>query len=93
MANYKNIPVDEDTYDTVKQLAVANGLGERGMGAQVKAWAERDSTACEHKKIPVSVEYSPSILKAKPSMRNGWYCPVCRRVYASGETTQEAQHA
>ena len=94
MANYKNIPVDEETYDAVKQLAVANGLGERGMGAQVKAWTLRDSVPCEHEKTPVTVEYYPGsdVLSGMSRIRQGWWCETCRRVYQRvEEETVEAE--
>lgn len=79
---YKNIPVKEDTYLKVKLIAESNGLGERGMGAQVDLWVKRDLPACEHPKEAVSVEIFPSQDNLSPSIvRQGWYCPTCRRVY------------
>lgn len=83
MATYKNIPVDEDTYIQVKLIAEANGLGTRGMGAQVKQWAIRELPECEHEKTAVSIETFPSqdTLAGANLHRTGWYCPTCKRVY------------
>ena len=95
MPNYKNIPVDEETYITVKQIAVANGLGERGMGAQVKSWTEREVMPCGHEKTPITIEYFPGndALSGQARIRQGWFCETCRRVYqrADLETTEEAK--
>lgn len=82
MANYKNIPVDEDTYIAVKTIAIANGLGERGVGAQVKQWAVRELPPCEHPKQPVSIELYPNEFpEGGPMMRQGFFCATCNRVY------------
>lgn len=77
---YKNIPVKEEAYEKVRMIADANGLG---LGAQVEQWAARDLPSCEHEKEPVSIEYFPSndFLNGTQTMRLGWYCATCKRVY------------
>jgi len=83
MASYKNIPVDEDTYVAVKAIAVANGFGERGLGAQVKQWVVRELPECEHPKTPVQIEIYPNDepMGGELAQRHGWYCSTCNRVY------------
>ncbi len=80
---YKNLPLHPDTYAQVAMIAEMNGLGERGLGAQVESWVKRDLPACTHEKTPVSVETFPSesTLHGKTSIRRGLYCPTCNRVY------------
>lgn len=87
---YKTIPVDEETYADVQRLA-----GKRGMGAQVKAWADRELATCDHQKIPVTVEYYPGadVLSGKPVVRDGWYCETCRRVYQRFDNEDIAEAA
>ncbi len=77
---YKNLPVKEEAYEKVRMIADANGLG---LGAQVEQWAARDLPSCEHEKEPVSIEYFPSndFLNGTQTMRLGWYCATCKRVY------------
>jgi hypothetical protein len=44
MANYKNIPVDDETYEWVQELCEAYEMGKRSQGAMVRklAKAERE---------------------------------------------------
>ncbi len=87
---YKNLPVKEEAYEKVRMIADANGLG---LGAQVEQWAARDLPSCEHKKEPVSIEFFPSndFLNGTQTMRLGWYCPTCKRVYQRIETQEATQ--
>jgi len=77
---YINIPVKPHVYEDVKSIAKSNN---RGLGDQVEAWVARDLPTCEHKKQPVSIEIFPNgaNLTGKMSLRKGWYCPTCNRVY------------
>lgn len=77
---YKNIPVSPTTYQKVALLASANGLGERGLGAQIEKWVERELPDCGHKKQAVSIEIYASEDTSR-QVRTGWYCPTCKRVY------------
>lgn len=82
---YKNIPVDEETYQQVRMISEANGFGKRGLGAQVRKWAAREIAApvCEHPKQPVEVQTFPTADQLSGAMvvQNGWFCPTCNRVY------------
>lgn len=84
---YLNIPVSPETYINVKLLAEANGLGPRGMGEQVKQWAERELPPCDHleSRVPVEVETFPNQTILGSQKQMGWYCPLCRRVYHRSE--------
>lgn len=88
MARYKNIPVRPEVYEQVQAVADAN---RRGLGDQVKTWAERELPTCEHDKQLVSIEIfgNTGIKVTKP----GWYCPTCRRVYEYSAVTQLAPAA
>ncbi len=90
---YNNIPVSPDTYAKVALLAEANGLGDRGLGAQIEAWVKRELPECDHKKEPVSIEYAADASLMR-TVRAGLYCAVCNRVYAVvgdlSETKSEA---
>jgi hypothetical protein len=77
---YKNIPVSPATYQKVALLAEANGLGGRGLGAQIEKWVERELPDCGHKKQSVSIEIYTSEDTPR-QVRTGWYCPTCKRVY------------
>ena len=81
---YKNIPVSPEVYERVKLVSEANGYGERGVGAQVAHWVGKELPECDHKKIPVAIEYFPGadLLPGTPLDRTGYYCSTCRRVYA-----------
>lgn len=86
MADYKNIPVDEETYERVRSIADSNGFGKRGMGAQVRQWSVQELAAavCDHPKVPVQVQWMPddvSLSGDQTLLHSGWYCPTCRRVY------------
>lgn len=80
---YKNIPVKPEVYVKVAMAAEANGLGERGLGAQIENWATRELPVCEHEKQAVTIEVFPSqdTLGGTLLDRKGWYCPTCKRVY------------
>lgn len=82
--DYQKIPVAPDVYEQVKIIAEANGYGERGMGAQVAAWAARELPECEHEKTPVEIQYFPNdtLPGGWNMIRTGWYCKTCKRVYA-----------
>ena len=81
---YKNIPVSPEVYERVKLVSEANGYGERGVGAQVAHWVGKELPECDHKKIPVAIEYFPSAdyLPGTVLNRTGFYCSTCKRVYA-----------
>ena len=49
---YKNLPLSPETYAKVALLAEANGLGERGLGAQIDILVNRELPECNHKKTP-----------------------------------------
>ena len=79
---YKNIPVKPDVYQAVQLIAEGNGLGERGLGAQVARWAARELPECPHPKVPVSIETFPNSTKLiVSSIIYGYYCETCKRVY------------
>lgn len=79
---YKNIPVKPDVYEAVKLIADANGLGERGLGAQVAHWVARELPECDHKKVPVSIEtFSEGLKLVESVITFGYYCETCKRVY------------
>lgn len=84
MAKYKNIPVKPEVYEQVQALADAN---RRGLGDQVKAWAERELPTCEHAKQLVSIEVFGEPGISVKMTRPGWYCPTCRRVYEYSAVT------
>jgi uncharacterized alkaline shock family protein YloU len=81
---YKKIPLSPETYAKVALISEANGFGQRGLGAQIEKWVERELPQCEHKKQSVSIETYPSadVLPGARVIRTGWYCPICKRVYA-----------
>lgn len=83
MAGYATIPVKKEVYAKVRLIAEANGLGSRGLGAQVEQWVARELPECDHPKEAVSIEIFPNqdILGGTQLHRTGWYCPTCRRVY------------
>ncbi len=86
VTTYKNIPVDEETYDAVKVIAESNGFGKRGMGMQVKDWAAREMAApvCSHPKTPVEVQWmaeNTSLASGILLVHRGLFCPTCNRVY------------
>jgi len=89
---YRNIPVKPDVYAKVQLLAESNGFGERGLGAMVAHWVGKELPECEHKKIPVKIEYFPGddTLPGTSPNRHGFYCPTCRRVYARVEEAVKA---
>jgi len=68
MANqdYKKIPVKPDVYEKVFTIALANGFGERGLGAQVAAWAERAMPKCGHELERVTIETFPTAADGLP---------------------------
>lgn len=80
---YNNIPVKPEIYVKVAMLAESNGFGERGLGAQIESWVRRDLPECGHKKQAVNIEYAPAMDSLAKTTRAGWYCPTCKRVYAS----------
>lgn len=86
---YKNLPLSPETYAKVALLAEANGLGERGLGAQIEILVNRELPECNHKKVAVAIEYYPSddILPGTPLNRAGFYCSTCKRVYAGNITS------
>ena len=80
---YKMIPVSPATYEKVALLAEANGLGERGIGAQIESWVKNELPECEHKKVAVSIEYYPGQdVLSVARFGAGLYCATCGRVYA-----------
>lgn len=81
---YKNIPVKPDVYAKVQLLAESNGFGERGLGAQIAHWVGQELPECDHKKVPVEIEYFPGedLLTGVLSKRHAFYCSTCKRVYA-----------
>ena len=83
-SDYIKIPVTPEVYERVKIISEANGYGERGLGKQVAAWAAQELPECEHKKLPVEIEYFPNdtLPGGWNMLRHGWYCPICKRVYA-----------
>lgn len=86
---YKNLPLSPETYAKVAMLAMANGLGERGLGAQVEIWVNRELPECDHEKQAVNIEYFPtadaSLAASINFVRTGWHCAICNRVYAKVE--------
>lgn len=84
---YKNLPLSPETYAKVALLAEANGLGERGLGAQVEILVNRELPECNHEKSVVTIEYYPDndILPGTHPQRRGFYCATCGRVYAGNE--------
>lgn len=83
--DYKRIPVKSETYAKIALIAEANGYGERGLGAQLDAWATRELPECHHKKNAVTIETFPKGtdgLTAVSHVQTGWFCPTCKRVYA-----------
>ena len=87
MAKYKNIPVRPEVYNQVQAVADAN---RRGLGDQVKTWAERELPTCEHEKQLVSIEIFGEAGISVKVTRPGWYCPTCRRVYEYSAVTHLA---
>ena len=81
-AEYQKIPVKPDVYAKVRMIA---DLNDRGMGDQIAAWVKRDLPMCDHKLQGVDIEYAPSAVVALTyvvdTVRIGWYCPTCNRVY------------
>jgi hypothetical protein len=91
MANeYKNIPVKPEVYDQVRLISEANGLGERGLGAQIAKWAARELPECTHKKTPVQIEYftGADMLPGQREFKNALYCSTCKRVYVLVDAAQ-----
>jgi len=80
---YKNLPLSPETYAKVAMLAESNGFGERGLGAQIENWVARELPECGHKKQAVNIEYAPAMDSLVKITHTGWYCPTCKRVYAS----------
>lgn len=81
---YVNIPVRPEVYEDLAMIAEANGLGKRGIGAQVENWVKRELPVCDHEKRPVSIETFPNqtlLGGMTSSLKNGWFCPTCNRVY------------
>lgn len=88
---YQNIPVKPEIYAKVKMIADANGFGERGLGALIEKWVERELPVCDHSKQLVSIEVfsGPAVLNGAVQ-RKGWFCPTCKRVYQySNEDSNE----
>jgi len=84
---YKKIPLSPETYEKVAMISEANGLGLRGLGAQIEKWVERELPKCEHKKKFVHIEYYPNgetdLSASINFIKTGWYCQTCNRVYAT----------
>lgn len=57
MANYKNIPVDDETYEWVLELCEAYEMGKRSQGAMVRKLAK-----AEHEKL-AAVKLLPKAAK------------------------------
>lgn len=81
---YKNIPVKPGVYEQAQLLAEATGFGERGLGALIAHLVARELPECSHsEKYPVSIETYPGDTEfVKSVIRPGYFCPVCKRVYA-----------
>lgn len=77
--DYVKIPVTPEVYERVRLISSVHGFGERGLGKLIAYWAARELPECDHEKQPVEIEYFPSETK---SIRMGWYCSTCKRVYA-----------
>jgi hypothetical protein len=77
---YNTISVTPETFVQVKLIADAN---DRGLGDQVKYWAKRELPECMHEKQAVSIETFPGNDSLVTSViKQAWYCPTCKRVYA-----------
>ena len=90
-AIYKTINVTPETFVQVQLIADAN---DRGLGDQVKYWAKRELPECEHNKQSVTVETFPGNDSLVMSViKQGYYCPTCKRVYAKIDEAEEPASA